>query len=145
MRRDLEALIAQLELGRYVRITGWISSAQVRDELLAARAMVLPSFAEGLPVVIMEAMALGRPVLTTLVAGIPELVSDGDTGWLFPAGDVEALTDAMSRCLATPNDELERMGHAARDRVLARHDADVEARKLATWFAAPASPPQGSS
>ena len=63
----------------------------MRDEILAARALVLPSFAEGLPVVIMEAMALRRPVITTYVAGIPELVRDGENGWLVPAGDVEAL------------------------------------------------------
>ena len=83
-----------------MRITGWISSDQVRDEILAARALVLPSFAEGLPVVIMEAMALRRPVISTFVAGIPELVHDGENGWLVPAGDVDALADAMIDCLA---------------------------------------------
>ena len=55
----------------------------MREEILAARALVLPSFAEGLPVVIMEAMALRRPVLTTYVAGIPELVRQGDERLLF--------------------------------------------------------------
>ena len=86
LREEIEALIAQHGLEAQVRITGWISSAQVREEILAARALVLPSFAEGLPVVIMEAMALRRPVLTTYVAGIPELVLQGENGWLFPAG-----------------------------------------------------------
>jgi glycosyltransferase involved in cell wall biosynthesis len=65
MRADLEQLIRQLGLQERVRITGWISSEQVRAELLASRALVLPSFAEGLPVVIMEAMALRRPVILT--------------------------------------------------------------------------------
>ena len=74
MRGELETLIAQYTMQKMVRITGWISSDQVRDEILAARALVLPSFAEGLPVVIMEAMALRRPVISTFVAGIPELV-----------------------------------------------------------------------
>lgn len=134
MRAELESVAEKLELQGHVRITGWISSAQVRDELLAARAMVLPSFAEGLPVVIMEAMALGRPVLTTYVAGIPELVRDGDTGWLFPAGDVEALADAMAACLAMSADELTRVGSAARHRVLSRHDIDLAASKLAALF-----------
>ena len=77
MRAEIEAAIASHGIADRVRITGWISSAQVRDELLAARALVLPSFAEGLPVVIMEAMALGRPVISTFIAGIPELVRDG--------------------------------------------------------------------
>ena len=69
-----------------MRITGWISGEQVREEILAARALVLPSFAEGLPVVIMEAMALRRPVISTYVAGIPELVRPASTaGWYRPA------------------------------------------------------------
>jgi len=65
MRSHVERRVEALGLGKEVRITGWIGGAAVRDELLAARALVLPSFAEGLPVVIMEAMALGRPVIST--------------------------------------------------------------------------------
>ncbi|HEY9238752.1 MAG TPA: glycosyltransferase [Burkholderiaceae bacterium] len=136
MRAEIEALIDRLHLQPHVRITGWIGSAQVREELLAARALVLPSFAEGLPVVIMEAMALRRPVITTFVAGIPELVRDGVNGWLVPAGDVDALADAMTACLEAPAHVLERMGLAAHERVLARHDVDREAAKLALLFAA---------
>ena len=91
MRGEIEALIAKYRLTDTVRITGWISSDEVRAEILAARALVLPSFAEGLPVVIMEAMALRRPVITTFVAGIPELIQHGEHGWLVPAGDLESL------------------------------------------------------
>ena len=134
MRPAIEAVIARYALADKVRITGWISSDQVRAELLAARAMVLPSFAEGLPVVIMEAMALRRPVLTTYVAGIPELVEDGRNGWLFPAGSVEKLVDAMANCLSMDLDQLEVMGDAARERVLQRHDIDTEVAKLARHF-----------
>ncbi|WP_176509580.1 MULTISPECIES: glycosyltransferase [Pseudomonas] len=134
MRGPIEALIARYGLQAQVRITGWISSAQVRDEILAARALVLPSFAEGLPVVIMEAMALRRPVLTTYVAGIPELVCPGDNGWLFAAGSVEALTEAMLDCLQQPVEVLQRMGEAACQRVLERHDIDTEAARLVSHF-----------
>ena len=133
-RADVEAAIERYGLHDRVRITGWISSSQVRDELLAARALVLPSFAEGLPVVIMEAMSLRRPVLSTFIAGIPELVQPGESGWLFPAGDVQRLADAMQECLQTPDDVLARMGEAARQRVLARHNVDTEAAKLAALF-----------
>ena len=100
MRDVIEALVIRQNLQGRVRITGWISSEQVRDEILAARALVLPSFAEGLPVVIMEAMALRRPVISTFVAGIPELVKPGEHGWLVPSGDVEAVDEryaGMSR------------------------------------------------
>ncbi|GLU36629.1 colanic acid biosynthesis glycosyltransferase WcaL [Pseudomonas sp. NBRC 100443] len=138
MRAELETLVARHGLPAQVRITGWISSAQVREEILAARALVLPSFAEGLPVVIMEAMALRRPVLTTAVAGIPELVRPGENGWLFPAGSVEELAAAMADCLGQPPEVLQRMGEAAHRRVLERHDIDTEAARLAGFFRTPA-------
>jgi len=108
----------------------------VRKEILAARALVLPSFAEGLPVVIMEAMALRRPVLSTYVAGIPELVQPGENGWLFPAGDVDALVAVLEEFLATPVAVLDAMGEAGYQRVLERHSADIEAAKLARLFRA---------
>jgi glycosyltransferase involved in cell wall biosynthesis len=146
MRPQLEAAIARLGLERRIRITGWISSAQVRDEISAARTLVLPSFYEGLPIVIMEAMALRRPVLTTYVAGIPELVVHGETGWLIPAGEIDELVAAIRRCLTTPSNELARMGEKGYERVLARHDADRQAERLARLFreAAPARASAGS-
>ena len=136
MRAEIETLIARHGLQAQVRITGWISSDQVRAQILAARALVLPSFGEGLPVVIMEAMALRRPVLTTYVAGIPELVRQGENGWLFPAGAVDELAVALTDCLAQPVEVLQRMGDAAYQRVLERHDIDTEAAKLAELFKA---------
>jgi colanic acid/amylovoran biosynthesis glycosyltransferase len=136
LRADIEGLIVRYDLQSRVRITGWISNEQVRNEILAARALVLPSLIEGLPVVIMEAMALRRPVISTFVAGIPELVRPGEHGWLVPAGDVEALMQAMQACLDEPVDTLVRMGEAAHERVLARHDVDTEAAKLAKLFEA---------
>jgi glycosyltransferase involved in cell wall biosynthesis len=103
---------------------------------LAARALVLPSLAEGLPVVIMEAMALRRPIISTYIAGIPELVHDGEHGWLVPSGDVDALADAMRACLNAPAETLVRMGEAAQKRVLLRHSVDTEAVKLVNLFEA---------
>ncbi len=138
-RPQIEAEIARLGLTGQVRITGWISSAQVRSELLAARAMVLPSFAEGLPVVIMEALALRRPVLSTFIAGIPELVEPGVNGWLFAAGSVPDIVRAMTECLQTPLHRLHAMGQAGRDRVLARHDISTEAARLAELLTGPPS------
>lgn len=131
---EIEALVGRYGLQSKVRITGWISSSQVREEILASRALVLPSFAEGLPVVLMEAMALRRPVISTYVAGIPELVRDGEHGWLVPAGDVEALVGAMRACLDTPADLLVRMGAAAEMRVLARHNVAIESELLSRRF-----------
>jgi glycosyltransferase involved in cell wall biosynthesis len=134
LRSDLAALIVRYKLQRHVRITGWLSFDQVRNEIQAARALVLPSFGEGLPMVIMEAMALGRPVISTFVAGIPELVHRGEHGWLVPAGDLRALTTAIKNCLDTNPEVLQRMGTAARERTLRRHNVDIEVSRLATLF-----------
>ena len=136
MRDAIEAAIVRHGLGNSVRITGWVDSATVRREMLEARALVLPSFAEGLPVVIMEAMAVGRPVVTTRIAGIPELVREGVDGWLVPPGDIVELKRAMKECLQASPERLLEMGRAANERVRARHDADVEAAKLKTLFEA---------
>jgi len=130
MRGEIEDLVARYGLKAQIRLTGWIGGAQVREEILAAQGLVLPSFAEGLPVVIMEAFAMGRPVLSTYVAGIPELVRAGENGWLFPAGSVENLAAALEEFLATPPARLESMGVAGRRRVLACHDVDAEAARL---------------
>jgi colanic acid/amylovoran biosynthesis glycosyltransferase len=132
----LEESIRKLDLGESVRITGWISSSQVREEILAARAMVLPSFAEGLPVVIMEAMALRRPVITTFVAGIPELVRHGSNGWLIPAASLEDLVQAIEACISLPLEELRVLGENARARAIDRHTIDVQAARLAEHFQA---------
>ena len=99
--------------------------------------MVLPSFAEGLPVVIMEAMSLRRPVISTYVAGIPELVTHCVNGWLCAAGDVDGLTLVIQQALQTPLDQLQEMGNAAYERVIVRHNIEIEATKLAQHFGQP--------
>jgi glycosyltransferase involved in cell wall biosynthesis len=73
-------------------------------------------------------------VIATYVAGIPELVIPGEHGWLVPAGDAEALADAMAACLDSPVDDLAGMGEAAHARVRARHDVDRAAERLARLF-----------
>jgi glycosyltransferase involved in cell wall biosynthesis len=134
LRAELEAKVSSLDLKAHIRITGWISSQQVRDEILASRALVLPSLGEGLPVVIMEAMSLRRPVISTFVGGVPELIRPGENGWLVPAGDLVALTEAMAACLDTPDEVITRAGEAARKRVLDAYDVDAEAKKLGELF-----------
>jgi glycosyltransferase involved in cell wall biosynthesis len=127
-------MITRLGLQNHVKIIGWASNSVVQQHILASRAMVLPSFAEGLPVVIMEALALSRPVISTYVAGIPELVESGICGWLVPPGSLEALTAAMRAALQLPVEKLEHMGRVGASRVAQRHDAAIEASKLAALF-----------
>lgn len=138
MRNEVEDAIRRAGLDDHVTITGWASGDEVNAHLRESRALVLPSFAEGLPVVIMEALALGRPVLTTYIAGIPELVEPDACGWLVPAGSVDALVTAMVEVLHTPLDALHRMGREGRARVVARHDTSTAVAPLAARFASSA-------
>lgn len=132
LRSEIETVIERNNVRDHVVITGWMSNDQVREQILASRALVLPSFAEGLPVVIMEALALKRPVVSTYVAGIPELVESGNCGYLVPAGSVRELAAMLKRVLCEDLSRLRQMGAAGRRRVLERHDACTEARKLSS-------------
>lgn len=131
LRQELEREIQAFGLSENIKITGWATSSEVQNYITNSRVFVLPSLAEGLPVALMEALALGRPVISTYVAGIPELVEQGKHGWLIPAGSVAALTEAMRQAIQCPVAELARMGRAGRERVAQQYNAAVEARKLA--------------
>lgn len=132
MRPQIEGRIATLGLENHITLTGWLDEAQILSELQDAHALLMPSFAEGLPMVIMEAMAAGRLVIATYIAGIPELVQQGKTGWLVPAGDPDALANAMADMAQTNPETLNEMVQASRGRVLQRHDVAIEADKMAS-------------
>ena len=134
LRPALTAAIAARNLGAHVTLTGWRDEAGVRAALSAAQALIVASFAEGLPMVVMEAMAAGRPVIATAIAGIPELVTR-DAGWLVPAGDADALAGAIADMAAMRHDRLTEMGQAARARVMARHDIEQAAVRIAALLA----------
>lgn len=133
MRSEVEALIASRGLEQFVILAGLADAKGVIGHLQKARAMVLPSFAEGLPVVIMEALALGRPVIVSSIAGTPELVTP-ECGWLVPAGSVDALVEAMANAIEAPLGQLSAMGRSGRERVLANHDAAKNGIELAALF-----------
>lgn len=130
LRADVEQRVRELAIEGRVEITGWLDEAQVAERLRAARCAVQPSFAEGLPVVLMEALALGRPVVSTYVAGIPELVRPGENGWLVPAGDVDALAEALRQVAGASEERLAAMGTAGRARVAERHRLETEVDRL---------------
>lgn len=134
LRPEVEALIEEYDLREHVTITGWASGEEVKKHIIDARALVLPSFAEGLPVVIMEALALGRPVISTYVAGIPELVKHGVNGWLIPAASIEELKNVIRSVLVLPEEELAKMGKTGAESVSLRHDIIQEASKLVELF-----------
>jgi colanic acid/amylovoran biosynthesis glycosyltransferase len=135
MRSEIERAISAARLNDRVTITGWVDEATVREHLLASRALVQPSFAEGLPVVMMEALAMRRPVIATTIAGVPELVRAGECGWLIPAGNVDELVEAMRNAMATPVETLNQMGAAGAQRVRERHYTPTEVDKIEALLA----------
>jgi glycosyltransferase involved in cell wall biosynthesis len=134
MRPQIESACERLGVAKAVHFAGWQTGEQTRQWLRDSRCLVLPSFAEGLPVVIMEAFAEARPVISTYIAGIPELIEDGRSGWLVPAGDVERLTAAMRVVLDTSPAQLEEMGRRGREKVAALHHPKKEAATLLRLF-----------
>jgi len=134
LRSEIEDLITKYQLKEQVKITGWASESQVKEHILQSRALILPSFAEGLPVVLMEALALRRPVISTYIAGIPELVKPNWSGWLVPAGSLSDLVEVMQKVLKMSTQELEEMGERGYQEVLKEHDVRKEALKLAQLF-----------
>jgi len=127
---EIEGFIKKNKLENYVELSGWMDSRNIQKELLASQALILPSFAEGLPVVLMESLALGRPAVSTAIAGIPELVEPGVSGWLVPAGSLEKLLEALRDLLNSPKERLEAMGHAGAKKVAEQHDEKKEIVKL---------------
>lgn len=122
MRDQIVDMIRQHNVEDTVILAGWANSEDIVRHLLSVKAMVLPSFAEGLPVVIMEALALECPVIVTAIAGTPELVND-ECGWLIPSGSVDALAEAMKSALQSTAEELRAMGNTGRSRVLEFHNS----------------------
>ena len=120
LHESLKREIKDRGLQDIVKLAGVRSTPDMHQHIREARAFVLPSFAEGLPMTIMEAFALSRPVITTAIAGIPELVDD-QCGWVITAGSVEALVEAMRSALHTPTEQLSEKGAVGRERVLRLH------------------------
>jgi glycosyltransferase involved in cell wall biosynthesis len=132
-RTALEGRVARLGLRDAVRFTGYLSQAAVAERLAEADIFVLPSFAEGVPIVLMEAMASAKPVIASRIAGIPELVEHGVSGWLTPPGDVAALAESMERLLANP-DQRHDMGVNGRLFVRSRFNLELQADDLFARF-----------
>jgi glycosyltransferase involved in cell wall biosynthesis len=119
-RATLEARVRELGLDDRVRFLGRRTPGQVRALLPRARALVVSSIYEGMPLVVLEAMEAGLPVVASAVSGIPEVVVDGETGWLVPAEDPVALATALGEVLDDPA-EAHRRGAAGRRRLDERY------------------------
>lgn len=133
-RPAIEQQIDRLDLRDRITLLGAVGQDTIRTHYAACDVFCLPSFAEGVPVVLMEAMAMRRPVIATRVAGIGELVEDGVSGLLVRPGRVDALAEAIARLAGDP-DLRRRMGEAGRERVVAEFDVRASARRLSDIYA----------
>jgi len=133
LRSEAEAYISEHGLEPYVNLEGNCSEDRVRALYRETDLFVLPSEAEGIPVVLMEAMAMEIPCVATRIAGIPELIRHGENGWLVPSGDAAELARAIAHLMDRP--ELrERLGRAARERVIRDYNLATNIARLAGIF-----------
>jgi glycosyltransferase involved in cell wall biosynthesis len=129
-RPSLEGEVARRDLSAHVSFEGWRTPDQVRDLYAQADACALASFAEGIPVVLMEAMAMEIPCVATWVTGVPELIRDEADGLLVPPSNEEALAGALARLMDDSELRL-RLGKSARQRVSEQYDLDRNIALLA--------------
>lgn len=125
---------AELGLGDSVEFLGWVGGERKNELLAAADVFVLPSYNEGLPISLLEAMSWGVPVISTTVGGIPELIRDGTDGFLIQAGDVPSLTRSLVE-LAGDAALRERMGRAGREQVAEAFSREAVLPRLEQLYA----------
>jgi colanic acid/amylovoran biosynthesis glycosyltransferase len=135
LRSSLAELINELDVGDRIELAGWQPQDEVLSAMNSAHILLAPSVTaltgdqEGIPVVLMEAMAMGLPVISTLHSGIPELVENGVSGILVPPRDAEALENALCRLIENPG-SWAAIGKAARDRVEKDYNIKKQVRRL---------------
>ena len=140
-RGDVERRAAELGLTDVVTFVGALGQDEVGSFYRSADVFCLPSFSEGVPTVLMEAMASGLPVVATAIMGVPELVQDG-CGLLVPAGRPDSLAEALERLISDP--ELRRvLGEAGRHKVVAEFNIEKSAAELHKLFSEVISPDDG--
>jgi colanic acid/amylovoran biosynthesis glycosyltransferase len=132
-RDELVAASRRLGLAEQLEFTGALTGTAIAPRYREADVFCLPSFAEGLPVVLMEAMANELPVVTSRLAGIAELVDDGVNGYVVPPAREDVLVDALQSLAADPGLRA-RMGRAGRERVLRDYDVGRSAEQLQGLF-----------
>jgi len=132
-RIGLEQQVAALELSDNVTFEGPIPQDRMHEYYATSDLFVLPSFAEGVPVVLMEAMAMGVPVVSTTVAGIPELIRHERDGLLVAPSDVAGLTEAIERLISDPGLRA-RFSASARDVVVSRYNLQTNVAQLDDVF-----------
>ncbi len=129
LREELESLIEKYDLGSHIELLGSVFQEKIQDYYQQADAFILTSVSEGLPVVLMEAMAKELPVIASDITGIPELLDDGVNGYLIPAKQPQAYADAVKKMIENPQQRVA-MGQKGREKVLAEFDIEKNTQQL---------------
>jgi colanic acid/amylovoran biosynthesis glycosyltransferase len=132
-RQALESEANRLNIRESVTFHGWINQSRIREFLERADVFVLPSFAEGVPVCLMEAMAMEIPCIATFIAGIPELIHSGEDGILVPASDADLLAEAIEKLIDDPA-LCRRLAQAGRRTVMDNYNLAANIERLASVF-----------
>lgn len=132
-RSELERLVGSKGLSAHVRFEGPVNQDRIREFYRQADLFALASFAEGIPVVLMEAMAMEIPCVSTAINGIPELIRDGVDGLLVAPSDADGLAAALARLMDEPA-LRESIGKAGRQRVLESYEISASADRLRDVF-----------
>jgi glycosyltransferase involved in cell wall biosynthesis len=133
-RAWLERRAAELGIAPNVEICGWVDQARLMALYAETDVFAMPSLAEGIPMVLLEAMAMQIACVAPRIAGIPELIEHGVDGMLFAAGDVEDLKQQMRQLLQSPEMRA-RMGRQARSRVVRDYDMARNTERFAAALA----------
>jgi colanic acid/amylovoran biosynthesis glycosyltransferase len=129
----IQRQIADLSLSDCITLAGSVGHDRIKEELAKADVFVLPSFAEGIPIALMEAMAAEVPVISTAIAGIPELIEHGKEGILVRASDSSGLADAIESILSGEADTRPMLDRAA-EKVRSEYDVETNSRELGEIF-----------
>ena len=132
-RHNLEATVLALNLQTLVTLHGAVGVSHVQEFMRQADLFVLPSFAEGVPVVLMEAMAMGLPCISTTITGIPELITPDEDGVLVPPGDAHTLAEQIYR-LCSDQTLRKKVITQARQKVLDCYNLQHNSEKLSNWL-----------
>ncbi|MBE2975906.1 glycosyltransferase family 4 protein [Priestia megaterium] len=130
---QVKQLISEYELEEIVTVLGWVNSTQINDLLKRVDFLVLPSYNEGLPMAILEAMNFGLPIISTYVGGIPEVITNSDNGYLIEPGEIDELTKALTSLIKSEELRLE-MGEKNRAIILKRFDIQSLMKDLSNIY-----------
>ena len=132
LRPAIEKNIDENKLEKHVELLGWRGNEEVKQQILRSQAVICSSFNEGLPVVLIESLALRRPVVAPWISGIPELVKNGVNGFLFPPGSLKGLALAIEKLLESDQKTLHEMGERGSQQIKTEFNTQVEINKLAS-------------